>query len=49
MHVGNKDWLVWADPTDELMLLELLKKLMLALIERCPNTQCITGIVYGDA
>ena len=34
MHVGNKDWPVWSDPTDELLLLKLLKRLMLVLIER---------------
>ncbi|KAK3524329.1 hypothetical protein QTP70_028053 [Hemibagrus guttatus] len=34
MHVGSEGWPVWSDPTDELLLLKLLKKLMLALIER---------------
>ena len=41
-HVGNEGWPVWSDPTDELPLIKLLKKLMLVLIERCQNTQCIT-------
>ena len=40
MHVGREGWLAWSDPTDELLLLKLLKKLMLVLIERCQNTQC---------
>ncbi|KAK3520363.1 hypothetical protein QTP70_023829, partial [Hemibagrus guttatus] len=31
------------DPTDELLLLRLLKKLMQVLIERCQNTQCMKG------
>ena len=38
MHVGHKGW---SDPTAELLLLKLLKKLMRVLIERCQNTQCI--------
>ncbi|ROL43068.1 Rho guanine nucleotide exchange factor 2 [Anabarilius grahami] len=35
-------WPVWSDPTDELLKLKLLKKIMLVLIERCQNTQCIS-------
>ena len=42
MHVGSKGRAVWSDPTDELMFFKLLKKLMLVLIERYQNTQCIT-------
>ena len=41
MLVGSEVWPVWSDPTDELLLLKLLKKLMLVLIEWCQNTQCI--------
>ena len=42
MHVGSEGCPGWSDRTDTLLLLKLLKKLMLALIERCQNTQCIT-------
>ncbi|KAK3568664.1 hypothetical protein QTP86_011458 [Hemibagrus guttatus] len=35
--MGIKGWPVWSNPTDELMSLKLLKKLMLVLIERCQN------------
>ena len=35
MHLGSEGWPVWSDPTDELLWLKLLKKLMLVLIERC--------------
>ncbi|KAK3506915.1 hypothetical protein QTP70_031190, partial [Hemibagrus guttatus] len=42
MQVESEGWPVWSDPTDELLLLRLLKKLILVLIERCQNTQCIT-------
>ena len=38
---GSKVWSVCSDPTDELLLLKLLK-LILVLIERHRNTQCIT-------
>ncbi|KAK3544669.1 hypothetical protein QTP86_026149, partial [Hemibagrus guttatus] len=41
-HMGSEGWPVWSDPTDELLLLKLLQTLMLVLIERCQNTQCIT-------
>ena len=41
MHVVS-GWPAWSDPTDELLLLKLLKKLMLVLIQRCQKTQCIT-------
>ncbi len=41
MYVASEGWPVWSDPTDELQL-KLLKKLMLVLMERCQNTQCIT-------
>ena len=41
MHVGSEGWPLWSDPTDELLLLKLLKKLILVLTERCPNTHCI--------
>ncbi|KAK3556078.1 hypothetical protein QTP70_004374 [Hemibagrus guttatus] len=34
MHMGSEGWLVWSDPTDELLLHKLLKKLMQVLIER---------------
>ncbi|KAK3527039.1 hypothetical protein QTP86_008668 [Hemibagrus guttatus] len=43
MPVGSEGWPVWSDPTDELLLLKSLKKLMLVLIERGQNTQCITA------
>ena len=37
-----------SNPKDELLLLKLLKKLMLVLIERCQNTQCIAcSCVWG--
>ncbi|ROI38969.1 hypothetical protein DPX16_1675 [Anabarilius grahami] len=39
---------VWSDPKDELLQLKLLKKLMLVLIERCQNTQCITDCICWD-
>ena len=42
MHAGSEGWPVWSNPTDKLLLLKLLKKLMLVLIERCQNIQCIT-------
>ena len=42
MHVGSEGWPVLSDPIEELLELKLLKKLMLVLIERCQNTQCIT-------
>lgn len=29
MYVGSEGWPVWSDPTDELLWLKLLKKLML--------------------
>ena len=45
MHGGSEGWPAWSDPTDELLLLKLLKKLMLVLIERCQNTQCITCLL----
>ena len=32
MHEGSEGWPVWADPTGELLLLQLLKKLILVLI-----------------
>ena len=41
MHIGSKGWPVFSDPTDALLLPILLKKLMLALLARCQNTQCI--------
>lgn len=41
MQVGSKGWPVWSDPTEELLLLKLLKKLMLLLIERCKKIECI--------
>ena len=41
MRMGNKGWPVWSDPTDELLMLKLLKKLVVVLIERCQNTKCI--------
>ena len=41
MHVGSEGCPVWSDPTDELLLLKLLKKLVLVLTERCQNTQCV--------
>ena len=48
MHVGSEGWPEWSDPTDELLLLKLLKKLMLVLIEKCQNTQCITICCVWD-
>ena len=33
MHVGSEGWPVWFDPTDELLLLKLLKRLMLTLMD----------------
>ena len=48
--VGSIGWPVWSDPTDKLLLLTLLKKLMLVLIQRCQNTQCaLQFVVYGAA
>ena len=38
----GQGWPVWCNPTDELLLVRLLKKLLLLLIERCQNTQGIT-------
>ena len=46
MHVGNEGWPVWSNPTDKLLLLKLLE-LMLVLIERCQNTQCISLLSMG--
>ena len=48
VHVGSEAWPVWSDPTDELLLLKLLKKLMVVLIERCPNTQCLAVCCVWD-
>ena len=42
MHVGSEGWPVLSGPIEELLELKLLKKLMLVLIERCQNTQCIS-------
>ncbi|KAK3518144.1 hypothetical protein QTP70_033239, partial [Hemibagrus guttatus] len=39
----SEGWPVWSYLTDQLLLLKLLKRLMLVLIERCHNTQCMTG------
>ena len=41
MHVGSEGWPMWSDPTDDALLPKLLKKLMLVLLDRCQNTQCI--------
>ena len=41
IHFGSESWPVWSDPTHELLLVKLLKKLMLVLTERCQNTKCI--------
>ncbi|KAK3544789.1 hypothetical protein QTP86_027483, partial [Hemibagrus guttatus] len=39
----SEGWPVWSYLTDQLLLLKLLKRLMLVLIERCHNTQCMIG------
>ena len=36
MHFGSEDWIVWSVPTEELLL-------MLAITDRCQNTQCIAA------
>lgn len=41
MYMESKAQPIWFDPTEELLF---HKKLTLALIERCQNTQCITAI-----
>ena len=48
-NVGSEGWPVWSYPTNELQL----NKLMLVLIERCQNTQCIVvccswGCIVAD-
>ncbi|KAK3520889.1 hypothetical protein QTP86_017021, partial [Hemibagrus guttatus] len=35
MHLGSEGWPVWSDPTDELLLLKLLKKLRLVNADPC--------------
>ena len=35
MHVGSKGWPLWSE------ILQLLRRLMLVLVESCQNTQCI--------
>ena len=47
MHVGSEGWPVWSDPTDELLLLILLRKLILVLIERCQKNHCICLLHMG--
>ncbi|KAK3572558.1 hypothetical protein QTP86_000435 [Hemibagrus guttatus] len=37
MHVGSEGCPVWSNPTDKLLMLILLKKLMLVLKERCTH------------
>ena len=39
--MGSKGRTMRYNPTDELLMLKLLKKLMLVLTERCQNTMCI--------
>lgn len=46
--VGSEQRLVHTDPTDELLLLKLLRKFMPALIERCQSTQFITVCCTWD-
>ena len=48
MHLGSIGWPLWSDPT-QLLLITLLKKLLLVLIERCKNTQCISVVAYWAA
>ena len=38
---------MWSNSADKLLLLKLLKKLILVLIERCQNTQCIAVCCVG--
>ena len=49
MHVGNKGWLVWSDPTHELLLLKLLRKLMLVLMKGVRIQSALQFVVYGAA
>ena len=32
MHIGSENWPVWSNPTDELLLVRLKKKLMLVTL-----------------
>lgn len=41
MFVGWEGWLIWSDPTEDLVKHKLQKKLMLAMIEMCQNTEGI--------
>ena len=42
LHLGSERFPLWSHPTEKLLLLKLLRKLMLVLIERCQITQSIT-------
>ncbi|KAK3523729.1 hypothetical protein QTP70_009259 [Hemibagrus guttatus] len=44
MHMGSEGRPVWSDPTDELLLLKMLKTLMLVLIERKSTTDAIFAL-----
>lgn len=41
MFVGWEGWLILSDPTEDLVKHKLQKKLMLAMIEMCQNTEGI--------
>lgn len=41
MHMGSEGQPVESSPTEELLQYKLLKKLMMPVIKRCQNIQCI--------
>ena len=57
MHIGSKGWPMWSNPTDKLLLLKLLKKLMPVLIQRyacalfswgAHDARMHWGVIYVD-